>query len=181
MGGFKHRHCLGEGCVARSVPKTTHPMWKTWYFRLCDSCTDSRHQLLCERSNAFLRQAPMGADSHPTQAWLELIVHMLYIPSEWVDWPQLVGRKDGGKVELASYMIYLHPPKQGQISLSKATVHQWINNHTSISLLFQWVVVVFATPTLSPKEGKEAWPPVSDKTASTLRTVFFSKLNFSHN
>lgn len=42
---------------------------------------------------------------------------MLYIPSEWVDWPRLVGKKDSGKVELASYMIYPHPPKQGQISL----------------------------------------------------------------
>lgn len=41
MGGFKHSCQLGEGYGVQSLPRTTHPMQKTWYFHLCDSCTES--------------------------------------------------------------------------------------------------------------------------------------------
>lgn len=126
------RRQMPAGRGVQSLPPTAHPIQKTWYFHLCDSCTASRPIPAAVEGKQHIPAPNSRAGSSPTQAWLDWIVHTTHTPSEWVD---CLGGKMVAKWDWPVTWHICIPPGRGRwdFAISKATICQKMNNHTSIS------------------------------------------------
>lgn len=170
---------MPAGRGVQSLPPTAHPIQKTQYFpsvwflhcqQASTSCCgrEATHSCAQQQSRLIPNSSLAGVN------------HTIHTASEWVDW---LGRKMVAKWDWpVTWHICIPQAGADEISLylKLQYARRWIT--TPAPLLFQGVVVMAIIPHRSwQKERRRTRPQVNDKTAPTLRAVFFSKLNFSRN